>query len=109
MRSTLLVLLLSSCLLSVAYSRELLAKKPKTSKSSSGPKCDLSNPYTTVKPKWFHKPLPGKFNQWAYDGVSPFGNPGAKVKGSDISIPLVGRGSANPLSQVGDLSAAAVP
>lgn len=104
MRSTLLVLLLSSCLLSAAYSRDLPAKTPKLSKL---PKCDLANPYTTVKPKWFHRPLPGKFNQWSYDGISPFGNPGAKIKGSDISIPLVGRGNANPLSQVGVRSAAA--
>lgn len=85
------VLVVSCCIIATAESRAVVEQL----------KCDLSNPYTSVLPLWFHKPLPGKMDQWSYDGISPFGIEPARVKGNDMSIPLVGRGNENPLEMVG--------
>lgn len=62
--------------------------------------CRRSNPYTTVLPKWYKKPLKGQMDQWVYDGISPFAPQAANVTGNDISIPLIGRGSEDPLKMV---------
>lgn len=90
MRSTLLFLLVSSCVLGLVQCRDL----------AKDLKCDTANPFTSVKPQWSNKPLAGRLSQWHFDGISPFKTQNPKINGNSISIPLVGRGSANPLSGV---------
>ncbi|KAF8066204.1 ycf42 [Scenedesmus sp. PABB004] len=56
-----------------------------------------SNPFTSVTPVWYKRPLPGQLNQWAYDGITPTFTEAIRTKGNDMSVPLHGRGNENPL------------
>lgn len=48
------------------------------------------------------RPVPGALSRhWVYDGISPFTPYAIKVQGNSMKMPLVGRGTENPLKQVG--------
>ncbi|WIA13910.1 hypothetical protein OEZ85_002481 [Tetradesmus obliquus] len=58
-----------------------------------------SNPFTTVTPVWSGRPLDprGKLRDWAYDGITPRFTQAIRTHGNDMSVPVHGRGSENPL------------
>lgn len=80
-----LQLLLLACLFAAAAAKTL-------------PQCPHSNPYTTVRPTWSGRPLRGDLSDWAYDGITPFYTESIRTRGNDMSVPLMGRGSENPLT-----------
>jgi hypothetical protein len=61
-----------------------------------------SNPFTTVTPVWYGRPLDprGKLRDWAYDGITPRFTQAIRAHGNDMSVPIHGRGSENPLRMV---------
>lgn len=66
----------------------------------AGAACPSPTPPGAPTPKWFRRPVPGALSRhWVYDGISPFTPYAIKVQGNSMKMPLVGRGTENPLKQ----------